>query len=78
MRSSGLNEDLGRIEHIFSDKTGTLTCNVMDFRKCRSRETRTMLPDISFVDNLIYRAEENDFRSVHFACAIDLFLIVYD
>ena len=22
------------VEQVFSDKTGTLTCNVMDFRKC--------------------------------------------
>lgn len=27
-------DDLGQIEYIFSDKTGTLTRNVMDFRKC--------------------------------------------
>lgn len=35
VRSSELNEDLGRVKHVFSDKTGTLTCNVMNFRKCR-------------------------------------------
>ena len=35
VRSSELNEDLGRVNHIFSDKTGTLTCNIMNFRKCR-------------------------------------------
>ncbi len=34
MKSSDLNEELGMIQHVFSDKTGTLTCNVMEFRKC--------------------------------------------
>ena len=34
VRSSDLNEELGVIEHVFSDKTGTLTCNVMEFSKC--------------------------------------------
>ncbi|KAI9003711.1 hypothetical protein BC832DRAFT_88201 [Gaertneriomyces semiglobifer] len=33
-RSWNLCDDLGQIEYIFSDKTGTLTCNTMEFRKC--------------------------------------------
>ncbi|XP_009946422.1 PREDICTED: phospholipid-transporting ATPase IK [Leptosomus discolor] len=33
-RSTSLNDQLGQIEYIFSDKTGTLTQNVMSFKKC--------------------------------------------
>ena len=32
-QASNLNEELGQIEYVFSDKTGTLTSNIMEFKK---------------------------------------------
>ena len=39
--SSDLNEELGQVEYLFSDKTGTLTENKMRFTSC-------------FVGNVVY------------------------
>ena len=33
VQSSSLNEELGQIDYVFSDKTGTLTQNLMEFKK---------------------------------------------
>lgn len=33
-KSWSISDDLGQIEYVFSDKTGTLTQNVMEFKKC--------------------------------------------
>lgn len=33
-RTSNLNEELGMVRYVFTDKTGTLTRNVMEFKRC--------------------------------------------
>ena len=55
--SSNLNEDLGQIDHIFIDKTGTLTSNQMEFKHCLVGDT--LYGDASIYNDGLFANDTN-------------------
>ena len=47
VRSSNLNEELGQVKYVFTDKTGTLTQNIMELLHCTIGGTVHSVDDAS-------------------------------
>lgn len=64
-RTSNLNEELGQVKFIFSDKTGTLTRNVMEFKKC-SVADQVYGPEDNPLDSLLIQVSMKILRRESF------------
>ena len=61
-KSVSINEELGNVNYIFSDKTGTLTCNKMEFKYCIIGETCYQYKDKE--ENGIVDIEDSQFKNM--------------
>ena len=63
-RTTNINEELGQVEYVFSDKTGTLTRNVMEFKKFSTATTIYSVDKPSNKKNLVHAKQQKELQNL--------------